>query len=472
MGDLNTEAAVAASGCYQELAEWAAGVTTGDLAPEVMNQAALVTADTLGCVIGAQDQPSVRVTSSVIRSLAGTGGRATLLPDGAAADTVSAAYLHAFAADALDFEDSLLSHPSVAAVPAALAVAEQVGASGSDLLRGVVVGYEVGLRIARALCPAPDADGALNPARWAWQGFVAATSAGSLLGLTGGQMLHALGYVGVTSPVPVHMYKHGRPLGWTKTSYAEQTRVGVMGALLAQEGFRCSPAVLDSPDGFWRAVGSNRHDPAGLLDSLGTDWAIMAATLKAYPACRMTHSGYEAALSLSATPGLNLANITGITVHTFSEAANWLAEPRPADPVDATFSLPHLVALGLSGSTDYTDWYSPQRLADPVLTRLRTRTRLLADTELDRLLRQDAIYGARVVVDLGGRSLTAACVNPRVLRGPDEARAKFLAQTRSAYPAATAERLWDTCLRAASLGSVRDVVGAFTDGYQNGADSR
>lgn len=471
MGILSTGATAMPSRYYKELADYMASVKNEDIGPEVMSQAALITADTLGCVIGTQGQPSVRVASSVIRSLARPAGGATLLPDGAPADPVSAAYLHAFAADALDFEDSLLSHPSVAAVPAALAIAEHTDATGPDMLRGVVVGYEVGLRIARALWPAPDANGGLNPARWSWQGFTAAAAAGSLLRLSGKQLLHALSYVGVTSPVPVHMYKHGRPLGWTKTSYAEQTRVGVMGALLAREGFQCSPGVLDSRAGFWRAIGSNRHDVSGMLSLLGTEWAVMSSALKAYPACRMTHAAYDAAVSLSGGSWLNPADITAVHVHTFTEAVNWLGEQYPADPVDATFSVPYLVALGLSGITDYLDWYTPQRLADPDLTRLRAITRLVADPEMDKLLIHDGRYGARVVVHLPDRSLTAVCTNPRVLTGHDEARVKFLAQAKACYTRGAAEHLWEICLQAASLGSARDLTGAFSRSYQTGADS-
>jgi 2-methylcitrate dehydratase PrpD len=454
---------------YRELAEYASDIKNQNIPSEVMRQAALVTADTLGCVIGAHGQPSVRVVSSAIRSLAGSGSGSTLLPEGIPVDPVSAAYLHAFAADALDFEDSLLSHPSVAAVPAALAMAEHADAAGDDLLRGVVVGYEVGLRVARALCPVPDAEGVLNPARWAWQGFVAAAAAGSVLGLSGPQLLHALSYVGVTSPVPVWMYKHGRPLGWTKTSYAEQTRVGVMGAVLAAEGFRCSPDVLASPHGFWRAVGSGRHDPAGLLTSLGTDWSVMESTLKAYPACRMTHAAYEAALSLSQVPGMDPAGITAARVHTFPEAAAWLGERNPADPVDATFSVPHLVALGLSGATDYMNWYSPQRLSGPELTRLRAATELLPDPDMDELLLETGRYGARVVIDLPGRSLEAVCTNPRTLSGAGEAREKFIAQAGLVYPADASERLWDMCMRTASLGSARELAAAFSSEYYAGA---
>lgn len=448
---------------YRELADFIIAVSETEIPAPAFEQARVLVADTLGCVMGSQDQPPTETITRLMRTLSSRDGGATLLPRGERVDPVSASFVHAFAADALDFEDSLLSHPSVAAVPAALALAECEHRSGTEMLAGVILGYEAGLRIAQALRPTIDG-GVLNPAQWAWQGFVSAASAGYLLRLSGEQMFHALNYVGTASPIPVDMYKHGRPLGWTKTSFAEQTRVGVMGALLAKEGFRCSPDVLGSPNGFWQAIGSNRHDPSRLLERLGKDWSITNATVKAYPACRMTHAGYEAALALRTASSWNIDDVASVDVHTFSEAAHWLSDPDPADTIDATFSVPFVVGLGLNGVQGFTGWYSPTHLKDPEMHELRTRIRVIGDEHMDLLFRETGTYGSRVVVHLKDGSIEeSTCEHPRVLTDMAEIREKFISQIRSMYSRERAEHLWQVCTEVENLDDVNALMLSFTE---------
>ena len=52
-----------------------------------------------------------------------------------------------------DFEPITKAHPGSAAVPAALAMAEKEHRSGSEMIRAVALGYDVGCRFLMALGP-------------------------------------------------------------------------------------------------------------------------------------------------------------------------------------------------------------------------------------------------------------------------------------------------------------------------------
>src|SRR5439155_7945637 len=84
-------------------------------------------------------------------------GGATLFPSGRRAPARTAALLNGTAAHVVEFDDifrDAIYHPGAPVVAAALAAAQEAGASGEQLIRAVVVGYEISTRIAVALTPA------------------------------------------------------------------------------------------------------------------------------------------------------------------------------------------------------------------------------------------------------------------------------------------------------------------------------
>ena len=83
-------------------------------------------------------------------------GRATAWGLGAKLSLRDATLLNTFLAHALYVEDGSRytgGHPSSVVIPSAFAIAETERASGRDLIAAVAVGYEVFLRLGRALYP-------------------------------------------------------------------------------------------------------------------------------------------------------------------------------------------------------------------------------------------------------------------------------------------------------------------------------
>ncbi len=123
-----------------------------------------------------------------------------------------------------DVHNGSVFHPATIVFPAALAVAQEIGASGKDFLTAAVVGYEVGIRVGEYL-------GRPHYRIFHTTGtagtLAAAAAVGSLLKLTPDQMLHAFGSAGTMS---AGLWEFLRPVG---TTHADTGRRVGHGAPLA-----------------------------------------------------------------------------------------------------------------------------------------------------------------------------------------------------------------------------------------------
>ncbi len=114
------------------------------------------------------------------------------------------------AAHAAEVDDSFreaMYHPGAPTIAAALASAQDVGANGADLLRAIVVGYEVSTRIGMVM-------GRAHYKYWHSTGtvgtFGAAAAASVLYGLDGRGLL-------MLSPLPPNLrLASSRHFGWTR----------------------------------------------------------------------------------------------------------------------------------------------------------------------------------------------------------------------------------------------------------------
>jgi 2-methylcitrate dehydratase PrpD len=105
--------------------------------------------DGVGVALAASVEPPGRIVVELARE---AGGReeAHLLWTDLATSALQAAWANGALGHLLDFDDTGPSHPTACVLPAVLATAERVGASGSELLAAMVVGYEVFLRLSAA----------------------------------------------------------------------------------------------------------------------------------------------------------------------------------------------------------------------------------------------------------------------------------------------------------------------------------
>jgi len=112
-----------------------------DKIPEaVLNGARDALIDTIGVAIAGTLEPINDIGLAWVKDV-GARPQATLWGQALSTSPAEAAFVNGMCAHALDYDDSLPSlrgHPSPTMVPAALAVAETIGASGAEVLAQIV----------------------------------------------------------------------------------------------------------------------------------------------------------------------------------------------------------------------------------------------------------------------------------------------------------------------------------------------
>ena len=302
---------------------------------------------------------------------AGGAPLATVIGHGARLPVLSAALVNGAASHALDFDDvnlSMTGHPSVVLLSALLALAEERGSSGRDVMTAFVAGYELQCRLGLLLAPGHynvlgfHATGTLGS-------FGAAAACAHLLQLDAGQFATALGIAGTQAAGLKSMFgTMCKPLHAGKAAYH-----GLLAARLARRGFTSRPDVVECPQGFARTHSPDFH-PAKALGEPPGGFHIRNNLFKYHAACYMTHAPIEAARRLREQHGLTPGDIAQIRLRLDETCDRVCNIPAPRTGLEAKFSLRLTTAMALAGvDTGGLGSYSEETAADPTLIALRDK---------------------------------------------------------------------------------------------------
>ena len=301
--------------------------------------------DTIGCGIYGSQTPWAKILNQLILE---QGGRpeATLWLQGfrGPANMVAlglGVMMHSFELD--DYHSGAKLHPGAVVIPAALAVAERQGASGRDVLRAVVAGYELMIRTSLA-------GGTLSMRRRGWHitglcgTFGAAAAAGQLLGLDSLQMANALGLAGTQSAGLFAFTCDGANSKRLHPGRSAQS--GVFAAELAARGFTGPTAVLEYEDGGFCHAVSDASNLELFTRGLEEDYVTAGVSLKPYACCGSTHSSIDAVRWLACTHHIQPQDVDEIVVANHSVVklqTSWWYEP--VSPMQAQMKREYGVAV-------------------------------------------------------------------------------------------------------------------------------
>jgi 2-methylcitrate dehydratase PrpD len=340
--------------------------------------------DWLACAVGGREARASRAARS--------------LGDGLT-DRIAAA---GTAGHVLDYDDTYLpglAHLSAPVAPAALLVADELGASIGDALAAFAAGFEAMARLTAANHPDLRARG-WHPT--AVGGVVgAATATAALLDLDPERTGHAVRLALLQAGgLRAAFGSDGKSLQVGLASAS-----GATGARLAAAGATASAGVATGDGGFEQAFGARWVDLHAAADAAP---AVRENWIKAYPCCLQTHGAIEAAAA-ARSAGAGTPRDVVVTVHPVSLHAASLG-PDVADGLQAKFSIPYLTA--------FTLLHGPPRLSsfegvEQGARRLAERVEVRTDTSLVEsatLLDVDGERAAQVEAALGspGRPMDAA----------------------------------------------------------------
>ncbi|MEQ6902545.1 MmgE/PrpD family protein [Nocardioides sp. YIM 152588] len=362
-----------------ELARWATGEVR---VPAAVREAALRhLLDGLGTAVGAARSGAAAPAVAVARGLGGPA-EATILGGRERVGAPAAALANGTLVHALDFDDTHaggLVHATSVVLPAALAVGEQVGVSGGEVVDAAVVGYEVACRVAAAAPHGFHARGV--HATMAAGVFSSAAVAARLLRLDAATATHALGIAGSQAGGLLAFLATGASTKQLHPGFASQA--GITAARLAAAGATGPETVLDGPHGLYDALTTGTVDRAVLLDGLGGtdagDWETTRIGIKPWPTCQLAHASMAAAAAALATAGAKADDVVAVHALVHPDSASVVCptdrDPaRPASPYAAKFSLPWSVAALLCDGTVGVDTYRDDQLARPEVVDLAAAT--------------------------------------------------------------------------------------------------
>ncbi|MER5873687.1 MmgE/PrpD family protein [Streptomyces sp. NPDC002044] len=439
----------------QQLAALAAKAARTGLPDELRTDMAGRVVDLIGNSLAALGEEPARIVSTVVRAWGGAA-HSTAIGMRARVPAPSAALVNGTLAHSLDFDDTHLPsvlHPSAAVIPAALAVAEEVGARGSALLDAAIVGVEVTCRLGLA-----GYDPVAGNSVFFDRGQHATSICGAVGAAVAAGMLRGLDEEGLTSAIGIAcsmgsgVIEANRTGGTVKRVHCGwAAHSGVVAADLARHGLTGPPTVLEGRFGFLRAFCGDRADVSRLTEGLGDHWETPGVFFKPYPCNHFTHAGIDAALRLRAE-GVDPRRIVALTLGVPAPVVHTIGEPyeekvRPESGYHSAFSGPFTVAsalLGGGGLGVFHEDFTDKAAADPARLALAAKCRVVADPRCSALfpLRFPAVLTAELAD--GTRRTVEALTNRGGPDNPlsrDELTAKFMLNSTISTSREKAERV-------------------------------
>lgn len=449
---MDTATAGSASAAHT-LAAYATSLKYEDIPAEVIARAKACIIDTIAVASFGASMPWCRIINEyALRN--GAAGKASVLGTklklaAPCAALANGAAGHAFEMDSL-VQPGVGAHIGTALLAPGLAIAQEVGASGRDLLTAFVAGSEITYRVGDSTRHSPEKVGFHAPGITGV--FGGAITAGLLMKLDTARMAQALGIGGSLCSGLLEFSKSGG--GMVKRMHLGRAAEGaVMAASFARDGFTGPSEVFEGKFGVFK-VFCDEFDAPRLTAGFGSTWHTMKIMMKRY-SCHITaHVPVTAVLELKAAHGLKGGDIESITVASSEKMVSHHNITEPQDITMAQYSTPFCVALAFYRDPRDPAQFSDAAIADTEIRALCRKVRLQSDNELTR----DNQFATRMTVTLKNGQVIEhlAEVFPGMPRRPltdAELREKFDRVVSGIAPA-TAARLFE---QFSALETVKDI---------------
>lgn len=391
------------SEAIDRLALFVAETRWDDIPRAVQEHARLVVLDTLGVTLAGAEESEVRQLCERLSANAGIG--ATVLARGfPRADARTAALLNATAGRSIELCEGHISvscQGAVQILPGALALGESMRSSGRDLLTALIVGYDVGVRLAAAMTRRPLAH---QNGQAPLLGAVAAGARMRGLDAAGTSRALRIGATLLLTPSYTNTVAGASALN---VAAGMSGFAAVLAPELALAGFTAQDEAIE------QALGSlvgDGFDATHVLDGLGTRWEIAHNHFRLRACCNPIYPALDALEDALAELDAKADDIERIDVATY-RFASVMRATEPPNSFGSRYSLPHAVAALITrGELGYRSFVD-EVVRDPAIAALRRRVHVAEDPVLTAAA---PLRPARVTLTLkDGRRTTHAYDSPR-----------------------------------------------------------
>ena len=347
-------------GATETIARWVVNTNYEDIPPDAIRVANESCFDLLGVILAGSVQPVGQIIQKYVNDQ-GAVPEATVLSGGSQTTLANAALANGTMGHALDYDDfGGFGHPTVAIFPALLAIGEQAGATGRDLLEAYVIGCEVGLALQHTT-KYKQMDRGFHSTAVIGR-LACAAACAKLLKLDEEQTVTALGIAGSMASGLIHNFGT-----MTKPLHAGLTgRDGVTAVQLAQAGLTAGDQVVEHPFGFASTVlGPGIYDLDAMANNLGQPFRTQdALIIKKYPCCGGNHAMLDSLFSLMRDNDFTVDDVANAEVDQSYFSVVMLYQ-EPEDDLKGKFSAKYNVAAALVDGEVNIDTFTQEKIDDP-----------------------------------------------------------------------------------------------------------
>lgn len=422
------------------------------LPPEVVLRAKRLVADCIAIVSAGNRSDEQRALAAAWLG-DGRRGESWVLGTPLRAPARDAAWLNGIASTWHDYDEGstiAYSHPGSQSIPAALALAQQLGASGKELLAAAVAGYEVAARIGRA----SKMRVSVHP--HGTTGTVGSAAAGArLAGFDTALIAHAIN-IAATMAMATNRQAMLDQATVRNVWSGNSGHSGLTAVDLARAGFT---GQRDGVGFTYGTVIADGFDGVRMVEGIGTDWLILQGYFKLHPSGRYSHAAIDALEHALARAGpVATADIERIDVRAFQMAA-LLSGTHVTTSFGAKFSIPFALATILVHSRSGIDCFDLPAVRDPAVQALVARVHVVEEPAFT------AAYPERqrCALDItlrDGRVVSGHC---EVMKGepanphrPEDVKRKYDALMEPIWGEARSRGLYEALMRLEDAPDVRE----------------
>lgn len=425
----------------RQLAVFASETSTYQIPDSALRMMQLSFLDWAAVGIAGRDESVARITRDMVLHEAGSP-RASLIGHQTRVPARAAALSNGATSHALDYDDTHfahIGHPSVAVIPAALAVAEELGADGAALQTAALIGVEASVRVGVWLGRNHYQTGFHQTATAG--AFGAGLAAARLMGLNAEGCAMVLGLLATrASGLKSQFGTMGKPF-----NAGLAAANGVEAASLVSRGFVANPDALESAQGFGPTHAGEKLKIG--MEDIGNVWLFETVSHKFHACCHGLHAVLEAGLTLAPLDPDTIARIE-VTTH-----PRWMTvcnQTAPLTGLGAKFSYGTVLAMQVLGhDTAVLDSYADEVCADPAVQALRARVQVTTDDSV-------AETATRLRVVLRDGSTQDATHDLNAPMSLDMRQTKIQTKAQSLLGRARADTIWSLIAAQAEAAKFAD----------------
>jgi 2-methylcitrate dehydratase PrpD len=410
----------------EQIAERIVSFDLKAITPQAIMLSRTAIIDTLGVTLAGAIEPC---TTNLLRTpgVASAPGICTIFGTAQKTSALDATFINGTASHALDYDDfsqPMGGHQSAPLVAPLMAIAEERGASGLELLQSYVVGIETEIRLARAV-NFYHYDKGWHPTATLGV-FGAAAAAGHLLKLNAKKQAIALAIAAsFASGIKANFGTMVKPL-----HVGQCARNGLLAVLMADAGYDANPEALEHHQGFFNAFnGKGNYDASLIFENWANPLEVLSPSmgLKQFACCGSTHPAVTMALQLRQQETFSPQDIEKVDIMPHRRRLPHTNNPDPQTPLAAKFSVQYAVARALVDGAVRLDDFEGEAHFDSKVRAIMAKT--TATPHPDMPDDSPDQFGAEVIVALKDGRTVSRRINSLVGRGGD-------------YPL-TSDELWE-----------------------------